>query len=102
MKRVPGNIYDGYTTLNPVAIPEIPCIDPLTFATNLATKHRIWDYMHKLLSADINDYDKIYLIVVSHRHQIRLIEKFDYGQADNKYVYFIIDTFDKETLEEGA
>ena len=96
MKKSPTNVYEGYATLNPVAIPEIPCINPLSFATNLATKHHIWDYMHKLLCADINDYDKIYLIVLSRRYQVKLIEEFDYGEPGNKYVYFIIDVFDRE------
>ena len=91
MKKESIDVYKGYSTMNPVAIPKIPCIDPLTLASNLATKHHIQDYLHKLLCADINDYDKIYLIVFSHRYKIRLIERFDYGEPGNTYCYFMID-----------
>lgn len=80
----------GYAILNKLATPDIYCIDPYTFATNLANGECVANYVGRLLATDKNDLVKIRLIVLSHNYTAKSIEIFDYGKENNPYVYFSI------------
>ena len=82
--------FKGYSVLNVNAIPQIPCIKPYTFAVSLAKGEPISNYTNHLLACAQKDFGKIGFILLSHNYNIDYIETFDYGQKDNKYVYFKI------------
>lgn len=81
---------EGYTILKKSAIPDIYCIDPYSFATNLGNGEEIVNYVGRLLATDKNDFAKIGLIALSHNYTVNHIETFDYGKENNPYVYFKI------------
>ena len=90
MKKELNETFKGYSVLAVNAIPQIPCIDPYTFAKQLGQGQPISNYISHLLACNRKDFAKIGLIAFSHNCQVDHIETFDYGQKGNEYVYFKI------------
>lgn len=90
MKKELNEAFKCYSVLAANAIPQIPCIDAYTLAKQLRQGQYIDKYIRHLLACDEKEFAKIGLILFSHNYQIDYIETFDYGQKDNKYVYFKI------------
>lgn len=90
MKKELDETFKCYSVLAANAIPQIPCIDAYTFAKQLRQGQHITNYIKHLLACDEKEFAKIALIAFSHNYQVEHIETFDYGQKDNKYVYFKI------------